>query len=430
MSKKKLYLIIGITVIVTIGFFLAAYIISQEDGGGIVPENPITKFFPFGNPPENVPVTAVNNSANDLKGNVNIVNGGENTIDQGRLPLLRQLSLTATSGMHPFMRSGKTVVQFVERATGNIYETTFENMKKERISNSLIPGTYETYWGNNEKSIIYRYFNEDNFSITTFIRDVSTPEKLKGETKNDTPSAPVVDGSFLPGGVQSVFVSPDTKSMFYLVKTIGGEAKTTGNIFNFTKKTATEVFESPFSEWLPLSFDGKTAMLQTKPSQGISGFLYSFDVSTGNMQKILGDIQGLTTLPSPDLQKILYSESTQSGIILHLYDRKTREVLDISLSTLPEKCVWGKDSMNIYCAAPDRMPRALYPDDWYQGAITFSDAMWKINAKTGNVGILFLPSSFGKSELDMTNFVLSPNENSLFFINKKDSTLWGYDLSF
>ena len=97
----------------------------------------------------------------------------------------------------------------------------------------------------------------------------------------------------------------------------------------------------------------------------------------------------------------------------------------MGITTLPEKCVFSKtDENKIYCAVPISMPSAKYPDEWYQGLISFSDNLWQINVNTGIAKIIFY-----KSDFDITNLFTDKNENYLFFTNKKDSTLWSLQIS-
>lgn len=434
MSKKKLYLIIGVTAIITIGFFLAAYIISQESVAPKTPgESVFSNFFPFGKNTgnetggENAGDTGNDETDSFGTGDENGEKSGAIS-DKTKLPRLRQINKTPTAGMYPFIRSGKTMVQYVERATGNIFETNMEDMRKAKVSNHIIPRVQEVFWGNGGKSLIYRYFNEDDFSIATFVTSAPNTSGVKIETQKST-STDTVSGSFLEENILHALPSFDSKSLFYLTKTSDFTSRTGyGSVFDFTKNTAKRVFESPFSEWLPVSFDGKTAFIQTKASQNIPGFLYSLNTANGGLQKILGGINGLLALPSPDMQKILYSESTRGGITLRLYDRKNQNTTDIPLSTFPEKCVWTSDSTALYCAVPDYLPATEYPDAWYQGLVAFNDTVWKIDAKTGNRVMVFTQDSSINQTLDMTGLSLSLDGNFLFFINKKDSTLWGYEI--
>lgn len=431
MSKKRLYLIIAITAIITIGFFLAAYIISQQgnEGTDVQPKNPFENFFPFGKggSTNNNATTTDNNASTNGAGTSG--SGSSLLLTQKNLPALRQISDTATAGYSPSVLSGKTAVRFVERATGNIFETAMETMEKDRISNALIPRTEEAFFGNNGKSLVYRYIKDGGSSIITFVRNVPNPDKSAVDASGKVAANPV-EGVFLLEDIPNVFVSLDTKNIFYLTKTPDFNTRQAiGSVFNFEKNTSLRVFQSPFSEWLPVYFDGKTVLLETKPSQNVPGFLYSVSTSNGELKKIIGGIKGLTTLPSPDAQKILYSESTRGGLSLYVYDRKEKKIVTVSLQTLPEKCVWGANGAAIYCAAPEYIPSAEYPDAWYQGSVSFSDTMWKIDPGTGTLTALFTPESFDVQKMDMQNLALSLNKDFLFFINKTDSTLWGYDLN-
>ena len=62
-----------------------------------------------------------------------------------------------------------------------------------------------------------------------------------------------------------------------------------------------------------------------------------------------------------------------------LVDTTTNEVLPLPIASMTEKCVWSNDDSVIYCGVPVDLPSgATYPDDWYQGAVHFSDRIWKI----------------------------------------------------
>jgi hypothetical protein len=112
-----------------------------------------------------------------------------------------------------------------------------------------------------------------------------------------------------------------------------------------------------------------------------------------------------------------------------VYDRKDSSTKDVALQTLPEKCVWKKDNIYIYCAIPSVFPSGEYPDSWYQGISSFNDNIWMVDATTGKSTSVFVPGSLTIKLLDMTNLTLSPAEDFLFFINKRDSSLWAFDLS-
>jgi hypothetical protein len=71
----------------------------------------------------------------------------------------------------------------------------------------------------------------------------------------------------------------------------------------------------------------------------------------------------------------------------------------------------------------------LYPDDWYKGKTAFTDALWVIDTTdmTGNIVYDFMAKN--KADIDATNLTLDDSTEYLSFINKKDGTLWGFDLA-
>ena len=69
-----------------------------------------------------------------------------------------------------------------------------------------------------------------------------------------------------------------------------------------------------------------------------------------------------------------------------------------------------------------------YPDDWYQGAISFNDRIWKIDV-AGRLAELTLDfSSATGKPLDAEALAVDPLSKELVFVNKIDGSLWGYQL--
>jgi hypothetical protein len=91
---------------------------------------------------------------------------------------------------------------------------------------------------------------------------------------------------------------------------------------------------------------------------------------------------------------------------------------------LPEKCVWGKASDIIYCAVPKSTGSAEYPDAWYQGEVSFTHQICKIDIKTGKAEIVADPAEIVGEEIDAIKLTMDTDANYLFFVNKKDSYLW------
>lgn len=309
-------------------------------------------------------------------------------------------------------------IRYVNKATGNIYQTFTDKIEERRFTTTTIPRVYEAYFGNKGESVVMRYLKVDNQTIETFIG--SLPKELLGA---DTTSSNEVKGSFLPENISDVSVAPDTSKLFYLFNTNESVA---GIITNMLDNAKSQIFDSQFTEWLSFWPNTKMITLTTKPSSNVPGYMYAVDPAKKDFTKLLGGINGLTTLTSPDGKSVLYSNN---NLILNVYSIATREYNIMGVKTLSEKCIWTKNSEVVYCAIPKFVEPSSYPDAWYQGEVSFSDQIWKIEIKSGNMKMLIDPATVeGGEDIDGTKLALDENENSLFFINKKDSYLWYLDL--
>ncbi|MGH7249995.1 MAG: hypothetical protein ACREGC_03405, partial [Minisyncoccia bacterium] len=309
-----------------------------------------------------------------------------------------------------------TALRYVDRATGNIYETFADKIEERKFSGTVIPQIHEALFGNKGDIVIMRYLK--GITIETFVGNL--PKEVLG---GDTTGNNEVTGSFLPENITDVSLSSDAKSLFYIFSS--GD-KTIGTTLNLSTNQKVQIFSSPFGEWLSFWPNGKLVTLTTKPAAGIPGYMFGVDTGTKNFSEIFGGINGLTTLGSPDGKAVLYSDDT---LLLNLYNTSTKISTALGLKTLPEKCVWGASGATVYCAVPQVIPQGTYPDSWYTGEVSFSDQIWKIDVGAGTTTLLLDPLSVaGGENIDGIKLSLDETENYLFFVNKKDSYLWEFNL--
>ncbi len=309
-------------------------------------------------------------------------------------------------------------LRYVDRATGNIYQTFVDKIKEERFSKTIIPKIYDAFFGNHGLSVVMRYLKADGRTIETFV--ASLPKEYLTDNKKDNE----VKGYLLPNNIKDISVSPDDSKIFYLFNASFNDSAI-GTTLNLTTSAKVQVFDSPFTEWLSGWPSANGLILTTKPSNGIPGYAYDLDASKKSLTKVLGDINGLTTLGSLNGKLILYADGNLS---LYVHHKDTRNSDLLGVKTLPEKCVWGKVSDVVYCAVPKFIGVGEYPDSWYQGESSFSDQIWKIDIKTSNSTLILDPATITKEQIDGTKLMLDAGENYLFFVNKKDSFLWKLDL--
>ena len=114
---------------------------------------------------------------------------------------------------------------------------------------------------------------------------------------------------------------------------------------------------------------------------------------------------------------------------LELVDTTTSESIALPVATIADKCVWATDDSAIYCGVPTTSPAgAVYPDDWYQGAVHFSDRIWKIQVAGRYAQLVLDFPKEAKDVLDAWALALDPSETTLVFVNKNDGSLWSYSL--
>jgi len=324
---------------------------------------------------------------------------------------------TKTSKPTPPQTEFVPALRYIEKLTGNIYQTFADKIDERKITTTLIPQVYEAYFGNKGESVVVRYL-KNNTIIETFIGSLPK-EVLGGDILEDNQ----ITGSFLPENISDLSFSPDTLKIFYLFNVNNSVA---GVISGYLGDKKNQIFSSPFTEWLSFWPNSKMITLTTKPSSSVSGYMYAIDPSQKDFTKILSNIRGLTTLTSPNGKLVLYGDNNLS---LKINNVETRETILVGLKTMPEKCVWNNTNTDIYCAVPKFINGENYPDSWYQGEVSFNDEIWKIDATNGNATFIADPSLSPSGEnIDGIKLSIDDNENYLFFINKNDSYLWELDL--
>ena len=307
-------------------------------------------------------------------------------------------------------------LRYTDRAAGKIYQTFADKIEERKLSDATIPQVYEAYFGKKSESVIMRYLQ--NNTIETFVKALSK-EILGADSTQEAETA----GIFLPENITDITMSPDYSKMFYLFNNgnyaVGIVADQYGN-------NKSQVFSSPYTEWLTQWPNDKMITLTTKPSYAAQGYMYAVDPNKKDFIKILGGISGLTTLTSPNGKLVLYSNS---NLDLSVLDVDTKISRNLGVRTLPEKCVWSKASDFTYCAIPQDIENNQYPDSWYQGITSFSDQIWQIDTNTGSTVMILDPSGIeGGEAVDAIKLSVDENQDYLFFVNKKDSYLWEFDL--
>lgn len=436
MSKRNLILLIIVLIIVVVAIFGVFYLYQPNNQGGETTEgtNFFADFLPF-EKSKKINTTDTTNTTD--------ISGYEETINtEIQNSPLKKVSGFPVAGFGVFIKERFTptevgaptqvgedskntkptapltefvpALRYVSRETGNIYQTFADKLEERKFSSTIIPKVYEASFGNNGESVVMRYLKTDNRTIETYVGTLQ-----KEYLGADSVGTNEIKGFFLPENITETSLSSDASKLFYLFNI---EDSSVGVTFSLQSSTKVQIFDSPFTEWLSFWPNNKMITLTTKPSANVAGYMYAINPDKKDFTKILGGINGLTTLTSPDGKMVLYSDNTLS---LNIFDTETRSSSPLGVKTLPEKCIWAPTNDTVYCAVPKFTNEVQYPDSWYQGETSFSDEFWKIDVTKGNTVLLLDPVSVsGGEEIDGIKLALDQNQNFLFFINKKDSHLW------
>jgi hypothetical protein len=413
---KKVLGIIGIViVIVALGLVSYYYFVFNKVDPTTGKKESFREFLPFGKD------TGSGSSATTSEGN----DTGEQTgtSESGpavpvALPALQQITAEPVAGEmileEPYATS--SIVRYVERATGNIYDFSIATGTLSRTTNTTVPMIREALWNQNGTSLIMRFLDQGGDFIQsyygTFNASVSATEGNRELT-----------GDYLPSSIASV-TSLGTSGKIFSI--IAGQNGASGYVSAMNGSGRTLVFQSPIREWNTQGVDANTVALTTKPASYVQGFTYFYNIATASLTKVIGNVTGLTTLTSHDGSYVLFGED-DGGYKLRILNVKNKSVRKVDLTTVPEKCAWSPDDILIFCAVPNKVLDSDFLDLWHQGIVSTADNLWEINPVDGTT--LKIEGMEDKN-IDAIDLVSDSSRSYLTFINKKDLSLWIFRMSY
>ncbi len=302
----------------------------------------------------------------------------------------------------------KVSVQYLERESGNVFSYSATDKVLTRINNKTIPGLQSALWLPDGSSALVQYLSGADFSTVNTYALASSSSA----------------GFFLTQNLSGIAVSPTQ-----ILTVVSSGLRSTVSLIHVDGTKATPAFTTPLNA-VRVSFLGKNQYLAfSKPSATLLGNAYVVN-SLGRFSSIAGPLSGLTALGSPSGAWVLVSyTSNTSTLRTELVNAATGEVTALPIGTITDKCVWAADSSAVYCGVPMSPPTSFaYPDDWYQGAVSFSDRIWKVNVASRYAEMVLDFSQANKGALDATALAVDPNGTTLVFVNKNDRSLWAYSL--
>ncbi len=405
-------LIIAAVVIVLAGVAVAGYFYFFNTSAGVevAPEGsisfPVAGQEPLSGPDDGSADTLAHSISPPVSVSARLVKVSAGPVVPGAVVVNKKATASSTVPSTS-LGTGETTVTYIERQSGNVYSYLVNTNTRTRISNRTLPGIQSALWLPDASVAFVRYLSGADFStINTYALRADGSE-----------------GFFLPQNLSDIAVS--STSTLSLSSGVNGSIASLSRVDGAQTK---EIFTTPLSS-IRISFAGKSQYLAfTKPSASLSGNAFLVD-STGRFFRVAGPLNGLVAKASPSGKWVLVSHTNEGTTQMNLVNTTNGESLPLPVATLADKCVWAADDSAVYCGVPVNPPKNVaYPDDWYQGAVSFSDRIWKIDV-SGRFAQFVLDFSKETDEpLDATALAVDSAHTVLVFVNKNDDSLWSYSL--
>ena len=303
-----------------------------------------------------------------------------NNFDQ--LTRLSTVKVTAPT----ISEDGKKVLYF-QKDSGEILATDLVTQNSSIILGNLLPGLISAEWNKNGTEVITNQTGKGKnyFNLKT------------GETTH------------LNANMSSMAWSKNSQKIAYLFydqKTGEGQISVSdpdGSVFKNILPTRAENLKIAWATNNLLSF--------YNPS-GDDRSVFLLNMETKQLNKIIDSLDGIKILWSPDGAKLFYSYK-EAGLIkaaiLNLADQTTTTM---DLRTRADKCTWTLNSFYLYCGGKKESD--------------LSEKLYQLDINKKEFGLIFESTSM--EPLEFSQLVLSPTENTLFFINSFDNYLYKINL--
>lgn len=315
-----------------------------------------------------------------------------------RAPRLWQINQTPVAGAS-FMSGSTTIVRFVERSSGHVFDANPETGAVTRRTNTSLGTIYEAQIGAGD-ILLLRTLDESGATRTlsaTF--GTTTEDGLRDlETKDLGPSLAIAFRDEVP---------------LLLLEDAGGS-----RLIASSTDDQESLFSSALTGWRIL----RTSPLVLAERAGSDILGSAFRVDTQGRFKRIATERGLTIAAHPESDAFLIGEdSGKLTLSAHVTASSTRTTLP--LATTADKCVWAPGrSLTAYCAVPQGDVPQNFLDAWYRGLTHTTDHWFTVQAGAGTAERLFAPE--GDRELDVEYPQVDESARYILFINARDKSLW------
>ena len=310
-----------------------------------------------------------------------------------------------------------TVARFVSQTNGHMSDLVLDSpgAVPKSVSNTTIPGISKVTWSEKGRGALLQYLDQNILKTVHFLLPAAA----------STTTSPV-RVQFLPEGIASLAVSPDSANIAYLVKTTDGSDGYTANPDGGSAK---KLFSLPLSQASVRWPSAGTLLAQSAPAAGVPGVVFSIDAKTGATAPLIY-APGLTAMADRSFGYVIY-QTADAERSTYVRNTKTGLAKPLSFDPLPEQCAFGSaTSTTLYCSAPLAYVPPDYLDLRHKGTTNTALSIILFDLATGRSTIVASPGGTdGGEAADIAEMAISPDEKYLVYIRKGDRSLWAVRLT-
>ncbi len=303
------------------------------------------------------------------------------------------------------------LIYYVEQGTGHVFSYDPETKEEKRISGTTL--------NNIDRAVISP--KGDYIAFSKKSNNKNHPFTL-GEINQKEGNITTFDFS---KEVDDFEFDVEGNNLFYSTR---GEFGLEGYSYNLANNTHKKLFSLPFFEATVIWGKAVTDPIYAypKPASLLEGAMY--EIKSNTITRLPASGSGLFGLANSKV--IAYSfynqkDRTENSILLNRADGSKK---GISIPFFPEKCLIAKSVYTLFCAVDEtQSPNLTLPDSWYRGEIGFSDSVLQID-ETGTTVVVSNLEDLSGQKIDISRLNLGFSERFLYFTNKKDNSLWMYEI--
>jgi hypothetical protein len=320
-------------------------------------------------------------------------------------PAQRLTRLTDFAVVAPSLNKSGDRILFYKKDGGDLYAADFDGKNQTKLSNITIVGILDAVWSP--------------------ARDRAAVSYLDGDTIKSFLHIGTSSVAVLPAGITSAAWSPDGKSLAY-TRHNGGDLELT--ISDAGAKNGKVVFRTPLPDARITWVSADRIVFATPPSGLAEGYLFAYSRASGSFERIFGPVYGLMARWSPYDTRMMASYTPRGGgrvftRVVNPLDPAPKDSRELPATTLADKCVFAAKE-ELWCTIPRTLDGALpLPDRYLAGEFASSDRIVRIDLIKNNTEEIF-----DENDFDIGDLVADAAKNYLFFVNRRDGTLWSLRL--